>query len=219
MPGIIKGHGTGEPEGTSRSLFNFEDMTQQARAALSDVRREAELIVIRAQAEAEEIRADAIRQGRDEALRIAREELKQELSRQLASALPSLSAASRSLLEQREAWMAHWERHAVLLAVRIAEKIVRRELASDPAIPIDWIRQTLELIGRQEQVTIELAPQDHASLGSRLDDVASQLGRVAPTRIVPAADLQVGDCRVTTQFGEFDLRLATQLARIEAELT
>lgn len=219
MPGIIKGQGGADPQGTSRALFNFEDIAQKAREHLAAARQEGERIVAEAHREAEKVRSQARREATAEALVDAKRKTDEEAQQRLASALPALNRIAQRLEEQREAWRSHWERQAVRLAVLLAEKVVRRELRGDPGIPLAWIRESLDLIGRQEKVTIELAPADLDTLHPRIDDLVHQLGRMGEVRLVANQELTPGDCRVETVHGEFDHRLETQLSRLESELT
>lgn len=219
MPGIIKAQGNSQTEGTSRQVFNFEDITAQARAALDQIRVDADRIKQEANQQAAQVRKEAMEAGKADATRIAREEAAKELEKKVATLPPLLEKAAKQLVAQRDAWMAQWEQQALLFAIRLAEKIVRRELEVDPNIPLTWIRETLELIGQQEQVTVEVSAADHATLASQIEELQLSLHRIAPMRIVPSAQLEKGDCRVTTQYTDFDHRLSSMMKRLEDELT
>lgn len=219
MPGIIKAQGSTQSDGVSRQVFNFEDITAQARAALEQIRAEAAMVKQEAVAQAEEVKKNAIEAGKAEALKQAREEAKDELERKVSSLLPTLEKAAQQLVAQRDAWLAMWEKQALLFAIRMAEKIVRRELAADPSIPVTWIKETLELIGQQEQVTVEVSAADHATLSNEIEVLQQSLHRIAPMRVVASNALKKGDCRVTTQYSDFDHRLSTMMERLENELT
>lgn len=219
MPGIIKSNGSGEGHpGHQAVAFNFEDMSQRAQQYLEGVKQQAEAVLQEARTQAEQIRAKAQVEGRDLAMQQARQESHSRVDQQMKSVLPAVESAINDLVKQRDDWESNWEHQAVSLAIKIAEKIIRRELERTPEISQTWIRQSLELISRQEQVTIELSPGDLESIQPQIEMLTQSLGRLAQTHVVTNPQLQPGECRVLTQHGQIDQRLQTQLDRIESEL-
>ena len=219
MPGIIKSNEL-PPERQSQSgaVFNFDDMSERAEAYLGQVKAQAAALLEQARSEAEACKVRAIEEGRQEALRQARQEALGELDQRMKTALPALESAADQLLRQRSDWEARWEKNAVQLAVRMAEKIIGRALADDPQIPLQWIRESLGLIARQEQVTIELSPSDVGALEEQIEVLLQSLGRLAATQVQANPQLNPGDCRLLTVHGEIDHRVQTQLQRLESEL-
>ena len=130
-----------------------------------------------------------------------------------------MPALEKGIEQTRLQWMAHWEQNLVRLATQIAARIVRRELKSQPDIPLDLIREALELASGQGTVTLHLHPDDHTSLGNRIENLAGQIGRLGPTNIVADDSITKGGCKVISQFGEIDQQIESQLARIERELS
>ena len=219
MPGIIKSDGSSEGNpGHQAVAFNFEDMTQRAQQYLEQVKQQAAKILQEAQNQAEQIRSKAQVEGREKAMQQAQQESHSRVEQQMKSVIPAVESAINDLVQQRDDWESHWEHQAVTLAMKIAEKIIRRELAQDPGISKTWIRQSLELISRQEQVTIELSPGDLEAIQPQIELLSQSLGRLAETRVITNPQLQPGECRVLTQHGQIDQRLETQLDRIESEL-
>jgi flagellar biosynthesis/type III secretory pathway protein FliH len=51
-----------------------------------------------------------------------------------------------------------------------------------------------------------------------VEQLAQEIARLAPAEIVADASVAAGGCRVLTEFGEIDQRIASQLSRIEQEL-
>lgn len=220
MPGIIKSNGDAEgSSGRQVVAFNFEDMSERAERYLQTVKEQAESILREAHTQAEEIRARAENEGRENAIQQALKESQQQVEQKLKSVLPAIESAAGQLQQERDSWVSHWEHQAIALAIKIAEKIIRKDLEQQPDIGKTWLKQALELISRQERVTIELSPDAVQSLGPEVETLAGLLGRVAETIVVPNTELQQGECRVLTQYGEIDQRLKTQLDRIESELT
>ena len=194
-------------------------MTAQARDALAQIRTQAEEIIRQAQLEADAIRNSARETGLEEARRQAQQSASQQTEQKVATILPTIERAAQQLNAQRDAWLAQWEQQAVVLAVKMAEKIVRKELRTDPGIPLVWIREALELIGQHELVTIEVSAADHQTLGPKVEQLQQSLHRVGTTRVVVGPQLTAGDCRIVTQYSEFDYRIQTMIERLENEMT
>ena len=217
MAGIIKAAGSAEPstKGGALRAFHFDDV---GRSYLDRVRGEAARIVAEAREEASKIKVRATEEGRQAAIQAAQASLAKRLDQQLTSVLSALNQAAQSITHSRQTWQQHWERHSVELAVAIASRICRGELARRPEIKHEWIREALELAAGNAEIVLRLHPDDAASLASHAETIAKQLTGAAPLQIVSDESISPGGCRVDTQFGSLDQQLEAQLARIQEEL-
>jgi flagellar biosynthesis/type III secretory pathway protein FliH len=59
--------------------------------------------------------------------------------------LPALGKVVSELVDAKQAWLREWEHTAVQLAAKIAERVIRRELKSEPQITVDLVREALEM--------------------------------------------------------------------------
>lgn len=219
MAGIIKsGAFDHSATGLQSVAFNFEDMSERANDYLSVVRRQAAQILQDAKAEAARIAAAAKAEGKQAALKEAQQTLGETLDQQLATLLPALQQAVQDIRHSRSSWLAHWESQTIVLATAIAERVIRREVANQPEITLELIRDALELALGAGNVTILLSPQDYDALRDRAESMAKQLGKLAATNIVADPDVSPGGCRVVTEFGVIDQTFEAQLARIGEEL-
>jgi flagellar biosynthesis/type III secretory pathway protein FliH len=156
-----------------------------------DARQEAKRILDAARAEAERLREAARRDG----FAAGREEGLAAVSDKLVRAA---AAAERSAAADEDA--------LVRLAVRIAEKIIRRQLDLAPDTVRDVARAALAAARARDRLTLHVHPEDAAL--------------VAPLGVPVVADPAVarGGCVVDTDLGRFDARLDVQLAAIERAL-
>lgn len=224
MTTIIKQQGAaGEDDAVRCAAFNFDDIAEHANQYLAEVRRQAEEIVRQAREEAAQLRRQAGEQGRADALKTAQQhaatKASKDLEQRLQTLTPALAAAAAEIQQSRSAWRRHWEERAVHLAVAIANRIVRREVARSPDIALELIRESLELAAGAGRIVLRLSPRDFESLGEQVQAIASQMGQTLPTEIVADAAVSPGGCLVVTDLGEIDQRIESQLARIEEELT
>jgi len=217
MATIIKaGHLRGDSLAPQKVAYQLDDMTLQADSYLDRVRKEASRIIAEAQKEADAIQSNSKAKGMELAHADARSQIGEEIEHRWETLMPALE---KGIEQTRLQWMAHWEQNLVRLATQIAARIVRRELKSQPDIPLDLIREALELASGQGTVTLHLHPDDHTSLGNRIENLAGQIGRLGPTNIVADDSITKGGCKVVSQFGEIDQQIESQLARIERELS
>jgi flagellar assembly protein FliH len=207
-------------EGSSGSptVFQFDDVAQQTQALVAEARKEAELLLEAARAEAVTIRARAEEEGLEAARTAAERQKEHELQQQLETALPALQAAASSLVATRQTWLQRWETDAVRLCCRIAGKLVRREVQADPRLSLVLLREALELAAGQQRVRVQLHPKDFELLENHARQVAQQWSQLCTTEIEPCSEVPAGSCRLKTEHGVIDQSFHVQLQRIEDEL-
>lgn len=219
MAGVIKANATSTSSPAAHPpAFNFADMGEQAGAYLNRVRAQASQIIVAATAEAEQIKVKAQAEGRQAALKAAEAAIQGKLDEQLKQLLPALESAAQQVTRARDEWQRQWEKNLVHLATRIAELVIRRELAAEPAITLGLVREALELAAGSQKVTLHLHPDDRSALGDRVQQLAARMAKLGPVQVVSDETVTRGGCRVHTEFGLIDQQIESQLKRIEAEL-
>lgn len=215
----------------SKVVFNFEDVHVRARQEVEQAGREARELREAARQEADTIRRDEFEKARQEGLQQGLRDADAEIQRRaeelaarwvderLATALPALQSVGESLARERERWLSEWEASVNRIAVAIAGKIVRREIALHPDVSIDLIREALRLISSNAQLRVRLNPDDVERIGDFQERFAAVLVGVAEMSIVPDAAISPGGCLLESEHGLIDARLETQLERIYSELT
>jgi flagellar assembly protein FliH len=198
--------------------FSFTDMRGQADDYVETVRREAAKIVQQAHKQAEQIRRDAEVAGRKAAEAAVERILDEKVAKRMDTLIPALQQLTRQLHDARGELQRHWERSAVHVAAAIAERIIRREIASEPTITLETIAESLRLAAGSTDITLYISPTDHENLGPQITRLAETLCQLAPSNVVADAEITPGGCRVVTKFGEIDQQIESQLRRIEEEL-
>lgn len=222
MTTIIKYNGAASA-GAQCAAFNLDDLAAKANLYLADVRSQAEAILAEAREEAAQMRRQAAEQGRADALKSAQQQAaakaQKDVEQRLASLTPALTAAVGEIRSARSAWLSHWEQRAVELAIAIAARVLRREAEQTPAVTLALVREALELAAGAGRITLHLNPRDRETLGDPLNQVVSSAGKSLQVDVVADSNVAPGGCLVTTELGEIDQRLESQLARIQDELT
>lgn len=216
MAGIIKSTGTQEP--TPSGVFKPFQFDDVGDSYLKRVRGEAARIVADAQKQATQVKAKAQLEGQQAAIEAAQAAMRSQLDQQLQNVLAALQAASEQIIHSRHAWQQLWERQTVALATALARRICRQELATNPQISREWIREALELAIGSGAVILRLNPADHGALRDHVEAIAARLAGIGGIQIVADPAVESGGCRVDTEFGSIDQQLETQLARLTEEL-
>jgi flagellar assembly protein FliH len=180
--------------------------------AVLDARAEAEAMLAVARAQADTLRADA--EAWREAAR--REGLEAGRAEGLAEAMATLAAARAEAGRLVDGAAPA----AVVLAARMAAKIVGRAVALAPEVMADIVGEALAACRpKGDVVRLRLHPDDLVAVEIRRTALAARAP--AATAIELLADGTVGrhGCVIETAHGRIDARLETQLTALERALT
>ena len=142
----------------------------------------------------------------------------EQARRESAAAIQAFNRISQQLQAQSVEVQAALDRHAGVLAVRIAAKIIGNEL-NKPETALKMIAQALAQVPVQRKMKIRLNPRDAALLEGLRGKVMAP-GMVLPEHVelAPDAGVSSGGCVIETPIGQMDARLETQLDLIERAL-
>jgi flagellar assembly protein FliH len=225
---VLKAYSLREPG--QKVVFDFEDFQQRAGDHLAETRQAAERYLHQVQAEAKSLLEKSQREGfnagyaagmQKSAIEIeakADAKAKTEINSGLASGQKVIDSLAKQIAHAKIEWVTRWETSAIQLCAAIAEKIIHAELANRPALSQTMIQGLLELASSEQRVIARVHPQDAEVMNPRANETggAPPFGPLVEFR--PDASLTRGDCVVELEHGELDGRIATQLARLTAEL-
>ena len=107
------------------------------------------------------------------------------------------------------------ERMLVLLAIDVGSRLALQALGEHPEAVAEIVREALQALGNQRvQTRIHLHPADARLLADTLQVPAE----VSDWRLLPDAELQRGDCVVTTDLARVDARLDIRAASLAQTL-
>lgn len=170
-----------------------------AQETIYDARLAAERILREARAEAEHLRAQAMAEGRERGLAAVTE--------LLAGARAAASRVRQDAAGELRA-----------LAVRIAEKVLGRELALSQEAVVDVTVQALGAATAARQVVVRCHPDDLAALERGRPRLMQRAGRAQAVQLRADTTVGRGGCIVETELATIDARLSTQLDAIERAL-
>lgn len=174
------------------------DARAEARRILADAERAAEETRGRAERAAEELREAAYQEG-------------------LESALAELNQVLLEAHERRDAALAGAERDVLRLAVKLAEKIIGREIERDDSTLADIVSAALRHARQQEALTVRVNPADLPRVQAHRDRLDPS-GRARFIDLVADPRVGHGGCVIEGESGTVDARLDTQLRVLERAL-
>lgn len=210
--------------------FYGEDMLAEVRAQaqriLEEARRQAEVMMRRAQEEFATARQrgeeagyrDGLERGRQEVREAARAEAAAEFARAHADLLAALQEMVQRFEGGWRALEAAFERDVVRLACAIAERIVRRTVKADPGVAARTVEHLVRQIGAGQRLSVVMHPRDVEALASVAPQLWERLRGSPHIEIVAEASAAPGGCLVRLAEGEIDARWETQIEQIASQL-
>jgi flagellar biosynthesis/type III secretory pathway protein FliH len=179
-------------------------------ADVFDAKVEGDRLLSEARAEAERELAAA----RDEVERLVRKAEVEGRERGLG-AVTELLVGARAVAARARVGA---EAELRALAVRIAEKILGRQLTIDPAAVVDVTAEALRHAGEPRELVVRCATEDLEALERGKPRLVERCRAAQAVRFVADDRVARGGCIIETELGVVDARLSTQLDAIERAL-
>lgn len=173
---------------------------------------EAMRILEAAQVEAAQIRASA-EKARSDAMEAGYRDGYARGAAQWAEAVKSAQASLTAALEGAKP-------QVVRMALRVAEKVLRRRLETTPEAMLPMVDEALRSLQGQQQTRIVLRvhPADQPVLESRRQHWLERHPAISSLQIVVDESMSRGGCRIESEFGMVDATVETQIEVIERHL-
>ena len=181
-------------------------------------------LVLRARSEAEAIRRAAheegFRAGFEAGQQAGRQQGLQEVNARLEAVIRRLQEAAEEAVRRRDRALAQAEEDVVKLALAVAERVVRREVAAGPEVTAAVVRSVLEEMPAASagRVVVRLHPDEHRLLADAW--TAGRPGGTGPVELEWVADpgVEPGGCVIETEMGTIDAGLETRLRELAVSL-
>jgi flagellar assembly protein FliH len=179
---------------------------ESPEALLADARRDAERTLSGAHAGAEAILAAARQEGYAAGHADARD--------QVSTALAALAEAARALAEQRARLEREAGREATALAVEIAARLVRAEVAVRPERVADVVRGAIRRAADRSSLIALVSPADLAACRAAAPAILAEMGGISGFEVIDDPRVGAGSCVLQTPGGDVDATFESQLARV-----
>ena len=157
-------------------------------------------LISRAREEADAIRESAAKEGYQEGLEAAKEDLEE-----IKDALEVFFTAKQDVYDAIAP-------DILEISFDIAKKIIKKEVSENSDIILDNIREILKGLSKEEaKIMLQVNPSQAAMLKQRVPEEVSNVGLDAKVIIMPDENTMEGGCLVTTTNGVIDATIETQL--------
>ena len=133
-------------------------------------------------------------------------------------AMELLQDWAQIIKSEKEELVRRYEKDVVELAFQISEKILAREIQTQPEAIIDSVRAGLRKIVNAEEITLRVNPEDMKVLESVQDELSKDLSKGHPLRLQSDPSVNRGGCVFETENGILDGQLDSQLNRLRTLL-
>ncbi|MGE5453678.1 MAG: FliH/SctL family protein [Methylocystaceae bacterium] len=206
-------------EETERILNETEEMVieilerarGEATVLISNAREEAQIIMADAKQEAEKMKTVALDQGHREGLQIAFRETEEQRKKARNESEQLISSAAK----EKIAIVRSAEPDIVQLALSVAEKILVREVKTDPSIILDIVREALKLAGEANNVRVMVNPDDADTVKYFVPQLIEPDQNLGDVVVESDRRIELGGCLVETEKGIVDARLQTRRINVE----
>jgi type III secretion protein L len=107
-----------------------------------------------------------------------------------------------------------WEDAMLRLSVRVAEKIIGRELRLQPETIVDIVREALGSTRSGKHLVIQVNESELDTVRARIERL-KQVAVTGDVEVVASASVSPGGCSIESELGIIDARLETQLKCLE----
>lgn len=104
------------------------------------------------------------------------------------------------------------------LSVKVAEKVIKQEIAQDHEKKVNIVRMALKKIEESEDVTIQVAPEDYPIILPFIEELQTYVRADSELKVIPASNLSPGGCMIHTASGSYDVTVDGQLDEIKKQL-
>lgn len=198
----------------SIDIFNLDniDFKQRNERRRGDRRRgfrriDDRNLISRAREEAEAIREAAAKEGYENGLSQASNDIEE-----LRNSIKTFLTAKQDVFDRITP-------EILSISVDIAKKIIKKEISQNPELLSENISQILKGLSKEEtKIIIRTNPSQVNMLKGEVPEIAQNLGLEAKISIIPDESVMEGGCVVTTTNGVVDATIETQLGIISEAL-
>lgn len=196
------------------NLFDLDniDFKQRQERRRGDRRRgfrriDDRNLISRAKEESNSIREAAAKEGYQEGLQAAKDDLDR-----MKEALDVFFTAKQDVYDSIAP-------DILEISLDIAKKFIKKEMAENPEILLENIKDILKGLSKEEtKIMLKVNPAQAAMLKQEMPEAISTAGLEAKVIIVPDENTMEGGCLITTTNGVIDATMETQLAIISEVL-
>lgn len=209
-----------------------------AEQIVAQARVDAGIVLQKASQEAENIKAqaqkDGYAQGHEQGEQHGQEEgyragyqqgleegttaVRQEMAEKISQAVKQSEKTLLQSEKERAQIIAGADRQIIELALAVSSKVLAREVEENPLIILPIVKEALEKVRDQAQLVVRINPAHYPLLLEAKNDLQRMVGGQQTITILSDQSLGEADCLVETGNGAVDARMETQLGALRQRL-
>ena len=138
--------------------------------------------------------------------------------KKVESALNTLHQVAMELKEIRKELCRNTEKETVNLALAIAAKIVRHEIAINKDVVVSIVKEALKKLVDYDRVIIHVNPSDYQFLKTQKHQFSHLVDNKETMTFEEDETILSGGCLIETSLGDIDARIEKQLETVEEAL-
>ncbi|MGC8554431.1 MAG: FliH/SctL family protein [Candidatus Acidulodesulfobacterium sp.] len=144
---------------------------------------------------------------------------KSEALKSMEEGVKNIFSAAESIKQFKNELYEDVKKDAVNLSIKIAETITRSKIAADDGVLFNIIASAINKSSDAVNFTICLNPEDYKVLNKNPDALKDFLSKEASIDFIQDKKVQPGNVVISTDFGEIDAAIATQIENIKNMFT
>lgn len=215
-----------EPGEQKQSLLQ-EIESLQAQHQTLKLQLEAEQEEVRA--EIEEWRESKRQQAKLDAERLAEEATRraykegyaqgvQQAEHEFRQAREEMQQLIETAYEEKTKIIRDAEPFLLSLSVRIAEKVLKKELKQHDDQLMNIVQRALKRVEEADDVIMQVSLEDYPIIIPYLDELKTYIRADSELKVVPVANLTKGGCMIHTASGSYDVTVDSQLEEIKRQM-
>jgi flagellar assembly protein FliH len=203
-------------------VFNWEDVASRAQQYIDTVREQAQKMLDDSRVECQRIKSEArdegIRGGENHVERLAMQMAEQIAEKRVQEAARAVRSLCENIEQATQHWLRQWQHETIALSIAITEKLIARQIESDPTILLDWIEESVRMVQGQRQIQLRIHPEDAQRLSMALNELVEDMKPAIEIKVTE--DMSVGRFGVVLETPDttIDRSLSAQLKRLGEEL-
>lgn len=191
---------------------------EEAERIINQSQEKADEILTKAKTELEGIIETAQQQAHEKGFNEGKEEGIKAGEELIKRALAEIQDVLISAKHKREEIIQANQKIIIELALMIARKIIKTELATNKEAILKNLNQALKKVKDKEEIKVKVNPVDLEELGTRKKEFLAQVSGLEGINFEEDKNIEPGGCIIETNFGLIDATISSQLEIVQEAL-
>lgn len=191
---------------------------QEAQRIINQAQQKRDETLTKAKTELEEITQTTQQQAHQQGFNAGREQGIKSGEETIKKALAEIQNILIEAKHKREEIIHTNQEIIINLALMIAKKIIKTELATNKEAILKNLTQALKKVKNKEEIKVKVNPVHLEELGRRKEEILKQVFGLEGITFEEDKNIEPGGCVIETNFGFIDATISSQLEIIQEAL-